>query len=53
MPRSKIPLAAVTLAAATKIPALVSVMLAAMPQEHERGLGLWQAEWETLPEIRF
>ena len=22
-----------------------------MPQEHERGLGGWQAEWETLPEI--
>ena len=21
-----------------------------MPQEHERGLGLWQAEWDTLPE---
>ena len=26
-------------------------MLAAMPQEHERGLGGWHAEWETLPEI--
>jgi 3-carboxy-cis,cis-muconate cycloisomerase len=22
-----------------------------MPQEHERGLGGWQAEWESLPEI--
>jgi 3-carboxy-cis,cis-muconate cycloisomerase len=22
-----------------------------MPQEHERGLGGWQAEWETLPEV--
>ena len=22
-----------------------------MPQEHERGLGGWQEEWETLPEI--
>jgi 3-carboxy-cis,cis-muconate cycloisomerase len=21
-----------------------------MPQEHERGLGVWQAEWETLPQ---
>ena len=42
---------AVVLAAATKVPALVSVMLAAMGQEHERGLGNWQAEWETLPEI--
>jgi 3-carboxy-cis,cis-muconate cycloisomerase len=26
-------------------------VLAAMPQEHERGLGGWHAEWETLPEI--
>ena len=42
---------AVVLAAATRVPALVSTMLAAMPQEHERGLGGWHAEWETLPEI--
>jgi 3-carboxy-cis,cis-muconate cycloisomerase len=42
---------AVVLANATRVPALVSVMLAAMPQEHERGLGGWHAEWETLPEI--
>jgi 3-carboxy-cis,cis-muconate cycloisomerase len=26
-------------------------MLSAMAQEHERGLGSWHAEWETLPEI--
>ena len=39
------------LAAAIRVPALVSVMLTAMVQEHERGLGNWQAEWETLPEI--
>ena len=39
------------LAAAARVPALVSVMLAAMVQEHERGLGGWHAEWETLPEI--
>jgi 3-carboxy-cis,cis-muconate cycloisomerase len=26
-------------------------MLAAMVQEHERGLGDWHAEWDTLPEI--
>ena len=25
-------------------------MLLAMSQEHERGLGLWQAEWEAVPE---
>jgi len=43
--------AAVVLAAATKVPALVSMMLSAMVQEHERGFGNWHAEWETLPEI--
>ena len=42
---------AVVLAAAIRVPALVSVMLSAMVQEHERGLGGWHAEWETLPEI--
>ena len=42
---------AVVLAAAIRVPALVSTMLAAMVQEHERGLGGWHAEWETLPEI--
>ena len=26
-------------------------MLASMPQEHERGAGTWQAEWETLPAL--
>jgi 3-carboxy-cis,cis-muconate cycloisomerase len=42
---------AVVLAAAARVPALVSVMLAAMVQEQERGLGNWHTEWETLPEI--
>ena len=42
---------AVVLAAAQRIPSLVATMLAAMPQEHERGLGGWHAEWQTLPEI--
>ncbi|MFZ3215747.1 MAG: 3-carboxy-cis,cis-muconate cycloisomerase [Candidatus Acidiferrales bacterium] len=42
---------AVVLSATIRVPALVSVMLAAMVQEHERGLGGWHAEWETLPEI--
>jgi len=52
MPHKRNPVdAAIVLAAATKVPALVSVMLSAMTQEHERGLGNWQAEWETLPEI--
>ncbi len=52
MPHKRNPVGcAVILAAATRLPGLVSVMLAAMVQEHERGLGGWQAEWETLPEI--
>jgi 3-carboxy-cis,cis-muconate cycloisomerase len=52
MPQKQNPLAcAMVLAAAARVPGLVSTMLVAMPQEHERGLGLWQAEWETLPEI--
>jgi 3-carboxy-cis,cis-muconate cycloisomerase len=52
MPHKRNPVGcAVVLAAAAKVPALVSVMLAAMVQEHERGLGGWHAEWETLPEI--
>lgn len=41
----------VVLAAAIRVPGLVSTMLSAMVQEHERGLGGWQVEWETLPEI--
>jgi len=41
----------VMLAAAMRVPALVATMLSSMVQEHERGLGCWQAEWETLPEI--
>lgn len=52
MPHKRNPVAsAVILAAATRVPGLVSTLLAAMTQEHERGLGNWQAEWETLPEI--
>ena len=42
---------AVTLAAATRMPGLVSTILSAMVQEQERGLGGWHAEWETMPEI--
>ena len=42
---------AVVVAAALRVPPLVSTMLAAMPQEHQRGLGNWHAEWEILPDI--
>ena len=52
MPHKRNPVAcASALSAAIRMPGLVSTMLSAMPQEHERGLGGWQAEWETLPEI--
>jgi 3-carboxy-cis,cis-muconate cycloisomerase len=52
MPQKRNPVgASVALAAAVRVPGLVATMLAAMPQEHERGLGGWQAEWETLPDI--
>lgn len=52
MPHKRNPVsAAVLIGAATRAPGLVSTMFAAMPQEHERSLGLWHAEWETLPEL--
>ena len=52
MPQKRNPVSAsVVLAAAVRAPAFVATMLSAMPQEHERGLGGWQAEWETLPAL--
>jgi 3-carboxy-cis,cis-muconate cycloisomerase len=52
MPHKQNPVnASVVLAAAIRAPGLVATMLAAMPQEHERGLGGWQAEWPTLSEL--
>lgn len=52
MPHKRNPVgSAVALAAAIRVPPLVSAMLASMVQEHERGLGGWHAEWEVLPEI--
>ncbi|RMP71202.1 hypothetical protein ALQ17_100503 [Pseudomonas fluorescens] len=52
MPHKRNPVgAAVLIGAATRVPGLVSTMFSAMPQEQERSLGLWHAEWETLPEI--
>jgi 3-carboxy-cis,cis-muconate cycloisomerase len=52
MPHKRNPVSsAVILAAALRVPALVSILLTSLVQEHERGLGGWHAEWETLPEI--
>ncbi|MDZ4327676.1 MAG: 3-carboxy-cis,cis-muconate cycloisomerase [Pseudomonas sp.] len=52
MPHKRNPVgAAVLIGAATRVPGMLSTLFSAMPQEHERSLGLWHAEWETLPEI--
>lgn len=52
MPHKRNPVSSArVLAAAIRVPALVSTLLTAMVQEDERGLGNWHSEWETLPEI--
>src|SRR5207344_380448 len=52
MPQKRNPVGcAAILAAAMRAPGLAATMLSSMPQEHERGLGGWQAEWATLPEL--
>jgi 3-carboxy-cis,cis-muconate cycloisomerase len=46
------PVGAVAVLACTeRTPGLVATILAAMPQEHERAAGAWQAEWEPLIEL--
>lgn len=52
MPHKRNPVGAIGLVAcAQRGPGLVATLLAAMVQEHERGAGAWQAEWETLLEL--
>jgi len=52
LPHKRNPVGAVGLVAcAQRGPGLVATMLSAMGQEHERGAGAWQAEWETLLEL--
>jgi 3-carboxy-cis,cis-muconate cycloisomerase len=52
MPHKRNPVSSArALAAATRMPGLVATSLTAMMQEHERGLGGWQAEWTVIPEI--
>ncbi|MCG7325355.1 3-carboxy-cis,cis-muconate cycloisomerase [Achromobacter sp. ACRQX] len=52
MPHKRNPVGcAAILAAAIRVPPLVSTMLSGMIQEHERALGGWQAEWDVLPQI--
>src|SRR5574340_9645 len=52
MPQKHKPIAsAVALAAANRVPGLVAAFLAGMVQEHERGVGGWQAEGATVAEV--
>ena len=52
MPHKQNPIGcAVVLTAANRVPGMVSSLLSGMVQEHERGLGGWQAESRTLPEL--
>lgn len=49
MPQKRNPIGcSLTLAAAQRVPGLVSSFLSGMIQEHERGVGGWQAEWPTI-----
>ena len=52
MPHKHNPIGCMTvLVAANRVPGLMTSLLSGMAQEHERGLGGWQAEWATIPEI--
>ena len=52
MPHKHNPIAcALTLAAAHRVPGLVAAFLSSMVQEHERGVGGWQAEWPTVADV--
>jgi 3-carboxy-cis,cis-muconate cycloisomerase len=49
MPHKRNPVGCITaLAAAGRVPALVSSFLSGMAQEHERAAGAWQAEWSIV-----
>ncbi|MBQ4913261.1 3-carboxy-cis,cis-muconate cycloisomerase [Maribacter sp. MMG018] len=52
MPHKRNPVGcALILSNAARTPGLISTMLSAMPQEHERSAGLWHTEWETLSQL--
>ena len=52
MPHKRNPVGCVAaIAAATRVPGLLSTLYSALPQPHERAAGQWHAEWETLPDI--
>lgn len=52
MPHKRNPVTcAAILSAVTRIPGLMATLYASQIQQHERALGGWQAEWQTLPEL--
>ena len=52
MPQKRNPIAsAIALAAGNRVPGLTAAFLSQMVQEHERGVGGWQAEWPTISEV--
>jgi 3-carboxy-cis,cis-muconate cycloisomerase len=52
MPHKRNPIGcSLALAAAHRAPGLVATFLSAMIQEHERGVGGWQAEWPVIASL--
>ena len=52
MPHKRNPMgSALALAAANRVPGEVAAFLSAMVQEHERGVGGWQAEWPMVASV--
>jgi 3-carboxy-cis,cis-muconate cycloisomerase len=52
MPHKHNPVRAVLVTACTRrVPGLVSTVLSAMAQEHERAAGAWHSEWQTVTEL--
>ncbi|MFH0474613.1 3-carboxy-cis,cis-muconate cycloisomerase [Kluyvera ascorbata] len=52
MPHKRNPVScAAILAAVARTPGLMATLYASQIQQHERALGGWQAEWETLPQL--
>lgn len=52
LPHKRNPVQSLMLCAiAQRTPGLVATLLAALPQEHERGVGGWHAEWEVVPQL--
>ena len=52
LPHKRNPVQSVAIVAiATRTPGLVATMLSAGLQEHERGVGGWHAEWDTMREL--